>query len=163
MVNCLTEGLALGSCSTAERSAVHYALGSPMQQSASVSRGIRDRNCHSADKPPFNNISIIQKSGAKFFHNQCGNAVKCIFLKPTFPHLSLQAWKLAEGRVLISGDIANSNGLWILLAQWFIMMRDEVTTMHHSYSRATNTKPSMVYLNVTSFFPQSVFLFILFL
>lgn len=40
MVNCFSEALALGSCSTAERSAVRYALGPRMQQSASVSEGI---------------------------------------------------------------------------------------------------------------------------
>lgn len=40
MVNCFSEALALGSCSTAERNAVRYALGPPRQQSADVSEGV---------------------------------------------------------------------------------------------------------------------------
>lgn len=40
MVNCFSEALALGSCSTAEGSAELCALGPQTQQSASVSEGI---------------------------------------------------------------------------------------------------------------------------
>lgn len=41
------------------------------------------------------------------------------------------------------------------------MMRDEVTTMHHSHPHETSSEPNMVYLNAASFFlnPYLVTLF----